>query len=187
MSKNVLVISGHPGLNQSLANRTILDTVNARLPDAEIRRLDALYPDFHIDVSAEQQALLHADVVVWQFPFHWYALPALMKKWLDDVFLPGFAHGSTAKLSGKKLILSFTAGASATVYRNNALMQHPVEDYLAPFESTAALCGLILQPPVYTCGISYLGRSHRDGLTEQLTLATQHAERLIAAIQTAQT
>ncbi|HCN6987161.1 TPA: NAD(P)H-dependent oxidoreductase, partial [Escherichia coli] len=114
--KNILVISGHPELTHSVANATILDEVETALPDVEIRRLDRLYPDGKFNIAAEQKSLLRADVIVWQFPFSWYGLPGLMKKWLDEVFVHGFAHGSTAKLGGKKLILSFTTGAPEELY-----------------------------------------------------------------------
>ena len=86
--KNILIISGHPNLQQSTANRMILDELADRLPQAQIRRLDALYPDYRIDVDAEQQALLNADVIVWQFPFFWYSLPALPKKMSAATIIP---------------------------------------------------------------------------------------------------
>ncbi len=98
---HILVVSGHPDLNHSIANATILDELATALPDAEIRRLDWLYPDGKFNIAAEQESLLQADVIVWQFPFSWYGLPGLMKQWLDEVFVHGFAHGSTAKLGGK--------------------------------------------------------------------------------------
>lgn len=50
--KNVLIISGHTNLAASVANKTILETLNERLPEAEIVKLDELYPDFKIDVEA---------------------------------------------------------------------------------------------------------------------------------------
>lgn len=78
--KNILVISGHPELTHSVANATILDEVETALPDVEIRRLDRLYPDGKFNIAAEQESLLRADVIVWQFPFSWYGLPGLMKK-----------------------------------------------------------------------------------------------------------
>jgi hypothetical protein len=43
--------------------------VATALPDAEIRRLDWLYPDGKFNIAAEQESLLRADVIVWQFPF----------------------------------------------------------------------------------------------------------------------
>ncbi|PJK09917.1 NAD(P)H dehydrogenase [Lysobacteraceae bacterium NML08-0793] len=183
--KNVLIISGHPNLGESVANRAILDEVAARLPQAQIRKLDALYPDWQIDIAAEQAALQQADIIVWQFPFHWYSLPALMKKWLDEVFVFGFAHGEGAVLGGKKLMVSFTTGAPAAAYARDALMKHAIEDYCAIFESTAILCGLALQPPIYSCGVSYTTRASAEARAAQITQAKAHAARLIAAIEAA--
>lgn len=179
--KNILIVSGHPDLNASVGNATILNAVSQALPEAEIRRLDALYPTHDIDVMAEQAALLRADVIVWQFPFSWYALPGVMKLWLDEVFVHGFAHGSTAKLGGKKLVLSFTTGAPEALYSADGLFGHRVEDYLLPFETTAALCNLALQEPVYTCGISYAQRDEAK-ISQQKALAEAHASRLIARL-----
>lgn len=179
---NVLIISGHPNLTESVGNATILNQVTQALPDAEIRRLDWLYPDYRINVADEQEALLKADVIVWQFPFSWYSVPGLMKLWIDVVLVHGFAHGSTARLGGKKLIVSFTTGAPQALYSPEGFFQHNVEDYLTQFETTAALCNLDLQTPVYTCGISYAGRDEAK-IAEQKVLAKEHAIRLINTIK----
>ncbi|WP_084824326.1 NAD(P)H-dependent oxidoreductase [Neisseria sp. HMSC061B04] len=140
--KNVLIVSGHPELNTSIANQTILSEVAQALPEAEIRRLDTLYPNYQFDIEAEQSAILKADVIVFQFPFSWYSVPGLMKLWIDKVFVHGFAHGSTAKIGGKKLIISFTTGAPEAVYQKDGFFKHTVEDYLPQFETFATLCGL---------------------------------------------
>lgn len=147
--KNVLIVSGHPELNTSIANQTILSEVAQALPEAEIHRLDTLYPNYQFDIEAEQSAILKADVIVFQFPFSWYSVPGLMKLWIDKVFVHGFAHGSTAKIGGKKLIISFTTGAPEAVYKKDGFFKQTVEDYLPQFETFATLCGLDYQ-------ISYL-------------------------------
>ena len=92
MSK-VVVISGHPNLDSSYTNKVILQQLTQDIESIDIRRLDALYADYQIDVEAEQKALLDAQVVILQFPFYWYSVPALMKKWIDDVFSFNFAYG----------------------------------------------------------------------------------------------
>ena len=92
MSK-VLVISGHPNLDQSNANSAILQSLTKRIDDIEVRRLDTLYSNNPIDVEAEQKALLEAEVIVLQFPFYWYSVPALLKRWIDQVFTYNFAFG----------------------------------------------------------------------------------------------
>jgi putative NADPH-quinone reductase len=62
--KNVLVVSGHPRLDDdSVANRAIVEEL-AKLEGFTVDRLDALYPDFTFDVEAEQAKLVAADVVV---------------------------------------------------------------------------------------------------------------------------
>ena len=55
--KNVLVVSGHTDLNDSVVNKLVLEEVKKLIPEAEIDRLDELYPDFKIDVKAEQAKL----------------------------------------------------------------------------------------------------------------------------------
>lgn len=168
--KNILAVSDHPELTHSVANATILDEVATALPDAEIRRLEWIYPDGKFNIAAEQESLLRADMIVWQFPFSWYGLPGLMKQWLDEVFVHGFAHGSTAKLDGKKLLLPFTTGAPQELYTADGFFGHAIEEYLIPFETTARLCNLELLAPIYTCGISYADRD-ADKIAQQITLA----------------
>lgn len=141
--KRILIVSGHTDLNQSFANRIILDKLQSILPQAEFALLDKLYPDFRIDVSAEQQRLTGADVIVLQFPFFWYGMPSLMKKWMEDVFVHGFSHGSTGdKLHGKKLLLSFTSGAPEEMYQHGGLQNYTIEEFMPAFKQFAVLCGM---------------------------------------------
>lgn len=181
--KNVLIISGHPDLSTSVANATILDEVAKALPDAEIRRLDSLYPDYRFDIAAEQAALLQADVVVLQFPLSWYSMPGLLKLWLDKIFPHGFSHGRKGKLGGKKQLFSFTTGAPAVAYQKDGSMKHTVEDYFPAFETTATLCNLDFVEPIYTCGISYTARDDAAAINAQKEQAREHAARLIAKIK----
>ena len=104
--QNILVVSGHTDLNNSVANKAILERLENKLPQAEFVYLDKLYSDFQIDVEAEQEKLLNADIIVLQFPIFWYAMPSLLSRWLEETFQHGFSHGSTGdKLKGKKLML----------------------------------------------------------------------------------
>ena len=181
----VLIISGHPDLDRSLANRTILaDLEDVPGLSVEQRRLDRLYPDFRIDVAAEQAALVDADIIVWQFPFHWYAMPALMKKWVDDVLLRGFAYATGGdRLKGKPLILSFTTGAPTAAYAHGQPMNYTIEEFLPPLRQTAALCGMDLQPPIHSSGMTFIPGVNTDA--ERATIearAHNHADRLIAAL-----
>ena len=184
-TSKVLLISGHPRLESSLSNRMILADLEEKLGSSlAVRRLDALYFDRPIDVAAEQAALVEADTIIWQFPLYWYALPALMKAWVDDVLLYGFAHGATGdKLRGKRLILSFTAGAPGDTYGHGQRMNHPIEDFLLPMKQTALLCGMEWQEPIYSTGMTLFpgihGPEDRDRVEAR---AHDHADELIASL-----
>lgn len=183
--KNVLLISGHPNLEQSLANRTIINTLMQKLPEMQVRRLDVLYPDFEINVAAEQAALVAANVIIWQFPLHWYSFPALMKKWLDDTHVFGFAHGTGGdKLRGKPLFLSFTTGAAAEQYTYEGAMNYPMQDFIPALRQTVLLCGMDYQEPVYSHGMMYIPNvSPDEQRTAVISKAQVHAEKLAKQIQ----
>lgn len=78
--KKILIVSGHPDLNDSFAGKTILEETKKLLPEAEFVYLDKLYPDFRIDVQAEQERLLRADIIVLQYPLFWYSAPSLLHR-----------------------------------------------------------------------------------------------------------
>lgn len=181
---HVLVMASHPNLPQSTANRTILERVQAALPSAEVVHLDALYPDGKILVQDEQARLMQADVIVLQFPFYWYSYPALLKKWIDEVFVFGFAHGTGGdKLAGKPLIFSLTTGAAAEQYQPDGAMHHRIEDFFPAFKQLASLCQMVWQEPVYSNGMMAIaGVSDAAQFDWVRQKAEDHAERLLARI-----
>jgi len=179
---HVVVISGHPNLAQSHTNTLILDQLEQSLTSVDVRRLDSLYPDYQIDIEAEQQALIAADVIVLQFPFYWYSVPALMKKWLDDVFAYNFAYGAEGdKLKGKALFLSFTVGGPEESYSPLGYNHFTIEQLVHPLQQTAYLAGLNWQPPVYTNRMVYIPGVYNT-LEDVQGRARNHAERLLADI-----
>ncbi|MDH2631184.1 NAD(P)H-dependent oxidoreductase [Acinetobacter baumannii] len=106
-----LLILAHPYYTQSIANKTIVNELIKTYPDLEVRDIFQLYPDYKIDVSAEQEALLRHDTIILQYPMFWFNMPAILKLWFDEVFTYQFAYGSQGdKLKDKKVIISITVG-----------------------------------------------------------------------------
>ena len=99
-----LIILAHPNYAQSVANRAVINGLQGSGLDLEIRPIAELYPDFQIDAAAEQQALLRHQTIVFQYPFYWYNMPAILKQWFDCVFTYGFAYGSGAASSKAKIL-----------------------------------------------------------------------------------
>jgi glutathione-regulated potassium-efflux system ancillary protein KefG len=139
---SALFIIAHPFLERSRANRAVLEAVHG-LDGVTIRNLYDLYPYFHIDVEEEQRQMIDHDLVVIQHPFFWYSMPALLKLWLDDVWLYGWAYGPDGnKLKDKKFWLSITAGGPQNEDFSTGDHRFPMETLLAPWNQAAHLCGM---------------------------------------------
>src|SRR5438132_9654995 len=115
---DILVIAAHPAIAQSRVNRLLLRAARHAAPRVVVRDLYRLYPDYLIDVAAEQALLAQAQLVVWQHPIHWYSMPPLMKLWVDEVLSFGWAYGpGGTALRGKDLWLVGSTGSPHDAYR----------------------------------------------------------------------
>jgi glutathione-regulated potassium-efflux system ancillary protein KefF len=173
---DILVLAAHPQLEHSRVTRTLMRAA-ARVPGGaariEVRDLYALYPDYWIDTVAEQAALAAARLVVWLHPIHWYAMPPLMKLWLDEVFAFGWAYGPGGRaLRGKDLWLVASTGGPASSYRPDGYNRYFFDAFLHPYEQTAALAGMRWLPPLVLHGAHRVGdavlAAHGEMLAERL-------------------
>ena len=76
------------------------------------------------DVAEEQQRLLGCDVLVVHFPLWWFGPPAMLKGWMDRVFVYGPVYRGAMRYDagicrGKKMIACITTGASADSCSHN--------------------------------------------------------------------
>ncbi len=149
---SVLLVFAHPALERSRANR-VLSKVAEEMDEITFHDLYETYPDYVIDVEAEQARLLAHDVIALQFPMYWYSTPALMKEWLDLVWLHGFAYGKGGdKLKGKRLFVACTTGGPAEAYHQRGYNRFTMEEFLRPLEQTAHLCGMTWENPFVVHG-----------------------------------
>jgi glutathione-regulated potassium-efflux system ancillary protein KefG len=146
-SRPALVILSHPALQRSRVNATLAEAVRTR-PDVTVHDLYRTYPDFLIDVEAEQKKLICHQLIVLQYPMYWYATPALLKEWCDTVLLHGFAFGRDGtKLHGKTLMVAMTTGGDRDAYHPAGMNRFTITELLRPMEATAYLCGLSWAEP----------------------------------------
>jgi len=144
---NILIIFAHPYPHQSKVNLPLLNKVRD-IPGVEVLDLYEHYPDFYINVPAEQKRLRKADLIIFQHPFYWYSAPALLKHWQDTVLQEGFALGENGvALHGKKLISAVTVGHTEHAYQPDGYDRYCIEDYLRPYEQMAFHCGMDYLPP----------------------------------------
>ena len=135
----ICVIHAHPYPSHSRATNALLAAVRT-LPDTTVRSLYDLYPDFDIDVEAEQDALMRASLVVWLHPLYWYSVPGLQKHWFNKVLANGWAYGEAHALSGKRCLWACTTGGEAGAYAAAGVHGQGFADFVAPIERTARFC-----------------------------------------------
>ncbi|WHS30129.1 NAD(P)H-dependent oxidoreductase [Brucella sp. NM4] len=68
------------------------------------------------DVAEEIVKMEDADLVVFQFPIWWFSMPAILKGWLDRVFVYGLFTSreryDAGHFRGKRAVVSVTAGGA---------------------------------------------------------------------------
>ena len=160
MTHKVLIVSGHPALEHgSTANKAIIDAYRALDPSVKVRDLGALYPDFKIDVKAEQNALEH-------------------------VFAQGFAYGTGGdKLKNRVMLLSCTTGSPKEAYTPQGHNRNSMEFYLNNYEQTAFMCGMKYARPLISYGMLYIpGVMDEKAKQAVIEKAWEHAKALKAEI-----
>jgi glutathione-regulated potassium-efflux system ancillary protein KefF len=169
----ILVVAAHPQLDHSRVTRSLMQAARTAGAQVAVRDLYALYPDYFIDVAAEQAALAEARLVVWLHPVHWYSMPPLLKLWLDEVFAFGWAYGQgSCALAGKDLWLVASTGGPDASYRPDGYNRYFFDAFLHPYEQTAALVGMRWLPPLVQHG------AHRIDDSTLAAHAKLFAERL---------
>jgi len=169
---NVLILLAHPNIGNSVGNKTIINTVKG-MPQVSIRDLSKLYPDFNINVKAEQKAVAKADLIILQYPIYWYNMPPILKQWFDMVLTYGFAFGTGSKLSGKSIMASVTAGSPEHVYQKGDM-----ENILLPIKASAKFCSLNYLEHIASYGIYYMPNRGDMDITPVLASAQAHAKKL---------
>ncbi len=152
MSKNILVIQAHDDMKKSRVNKRFSKEIET-LDNVEIRDIKALYPDYKIDIQAEQEAIKKADKIVFQFPMFWFNAPSILKEWMDKVYTLGFAFDISKdgyerkELNKKEFMLAVSMGGHEDAYSGDF---KSVDECLTPYIYTSKFCGMKVLEPFYT-------------------------------------
>lgn len=154
-SSRTLIIVTHPDLDNSVVNKRWIDEPKKFPERYFVHDLYATYPNGKIDIESEQQLLDQFDKIVFQFPFFWFYCPPLLKQWLDEVLVDGWAFGSKSdyKMSGKKIALAISTGSTKDGYHPTGRYKYTMEHLLAPFELTFDYVRADYRPPFILYGM----------------------------------
>ncbi len=168
----IAVVYAHPYPSRSRANAALLAAVR-ELHGVQVRSLYELYPDFDIDIEAEQRAIAGARLVMLMHPLYWYTTPALLKHWFDQVLVRGWAYGAGGTaLHGKDCLWVATTGGDEQAYSASGRHGHPFASFEPVVEQTVRFCGMSWLEPFVLYGAHSIPdealRAHAEKLRERV-------------------
>ncbi|WP_438483665.1 NAD(P)H-dependent oxidoreductase [Streptomyces sp. S186] len=141
--------------------------------------LDATVKD-HLD------RLLAADLLVLSFPLWWFSLPAILKGWVDRVFVMGGVFGGDyglfddAALAGKRAMLLITTGGAGTSFQSGGTLG-AIDDFLFHIHrGMLEFVGYRTLDPVITYGPAHMTDQERavalETVRESVALAAANPQ-----------
>ncbi len=123
------------------------------------------------EVDSEIQFLLECDLLVVHFPLWWFGMPAILKGWMDRVFVYGRMYRSvmrydTGICSRKKMIACVTTGATEESCSHNG-REGDTRLHLWPILFPFRYLGFdVLQPEIFhgVGGVAFI-EGHEGGLS----------------------
>jgi NAD(P)H dehydrogenase (quinone) len=138
------------------------------------------------DVLHEIANLDRADLLILQYPMWWHLPPAMMKGWMDRVFIYGEVYASQkrfekGRFSGKRAMLSVTVATSRETYAFNG-RSGDIDLLLWPVNFSLAYVGFSILEPFVAYGVeSGLRYSDDSALRSRLeNVATKFRQALAA-------
>ncbi len=126
---------------------------------------------FANDINTEQEKVEWCDLMIWQFPLWWFALPAVLKGWVDRVFAMGRFYGAgkfynDGIFKGKKSLLSVTTGGPAASYEK-AGFNGDMNSILRPIQrGILQFVGFTVLQPQTSYAVAHLTNDERKQLLE---------------------
>jgi NAD(P)H dehydrogenase (quinone) len=118
------------------------------------------------DIAREVERVLESDLLILNFPIFWFSVPAIMKGWIDRVFLSGAFFGGKriydrAELTGKKALVTATLGGRDHMFGQDAVHGDINGMLRHLLQGTLGYCGFQVLQPFYAYHVPYISEEDR--------------------------
>jgi NAD(P)H dehydrogenase (quinone) len=134
------------------------------------------------DILAEVDKVLSADLLVFTFPLQWFGVPAILKGWIERVFLSGPFYGGKrvydrGGLAGKRAFAAFSLGGRSPMFGPAGLHGELTMGMMRHFfQGTLGYVGLEVLEPYIAYHVPYVDNGARRALLRDLAEAARSLE-----------
>lgn len=120
-----------------------------------------------IDVQREIERLEKCELVIFHFPLWWHQQPAILKGWLDRVFIAGGLYTSKMRYDkgyflGKRAICCVTSGAPENTFTKNGRGGGEIQSLLHPMNYSLNYMGFTVLPPHLIAEVQGAGFTYKE-------------------------
>ncbi len=138
---------------------------------------------FSADIQAEIDKLLWCDFLIMQFPLWWFSVPAIMKGWIDRVFVNGVVYGKgrrfdTGGLKGRKALLSITTACLPGMVEPDGLLASLDINLWHLTNGTLAYAGMQVLPIYAAWSIHYTTEAQRHQYLDEYEAYLRRIEQI---------
>lgn len=131
--------------------------------------------NLHQEIQTEIEKIKWADHIILQFPLWWFSVPAILKGWLDRVFIKGFAYDAehkfeTGLLNNKTASFTITTQSPESAYQKNGAHGHSMEEFLLPLTHTLRFAGIRSSTPFIAYGAFNLSEHEAKNMMDNYQL-----------------
>jgi NAD(P)H dehydrogenase (quinone) len=124
------------------------------------------------DLRAEIDKVIAADLIVFTFPVYWFSVPAILKGWIDRVFISGPFYGGrriygAGGMKGKRALAAFSLGSREHMFGPGSLHGDLEFGMLRHFlQGALGYVGLDVLEPFAAYHVPYIDEEARRGVLE---------------------
>lgn len=124
-----------------------------------------------LDIAREFERVCEADLLILTFPVFWFSTPAILKGWIDRVFLAGPIYGGRrfydrAGMTGRRALVGAALGGREHMFGPgsvhgdlNTMLRHLLQ-------GTLGYAGYDVIEPFFAYHVPYIDASARNGILE---------------------
>lgn len=126
------------------------------------------------DIADEIARVLDADVLAFTFPLQWFGTPAILKGWIERVFISGLFYGGkriygNGGLKGKRAFAAFALGGRPHMFGDGAVHGPLVDGMMKHFfQGTLGYVGLDVLAPFIAWHVPYVSDDARRQMLDDL-------------------